>query len=104
VRDTPKRFVQRVGRRIAELRKARGLTQQDLADRLDMGMSQMQRLERGRHAPTLGTIWRIAKALRVEPVQLFVTPEATAKRLGRPKEETVAREVPWAMVGRSPLK
>jgi transcriptional regulator with XRE-family HTH domain len=101
VADSPERFSQAVGRRIAELRRMRAWTQQDLADRMRIDVSAVQRLERGAHAATLHTVWRVARALRVDPVQLLVPPDARAPRPGRPpKLETAEEEEVLAVVQR----
>lgn len=93
MRDTAERFTQIVGRRIAELRRHRGWTQQQFADKLRIDVSAVQRIERGAHAPTLGTIWRLAKVLRVEPAQLLVPPAVeTETRAGRPPKRAAAEE------------
>jgi hypothetical protein len=63
---------------------------------LSIDVSAVQRLERGAHACTLDTLWWVAKALRVPPIELLhvsnVKPEA---RKGRPSKSTAAaRETP----------
>ena len=105
MRDTSERFTKAVGRRIAELRRARGWTQQALADRLRIDVSALQRLERGAHACTLDTLWKIARALRVEPLQLLVPPSTTAPRAGRPpRQQSVQEAVLVAIVQPGQLK
>ena len=54
------------GRRIAECRKAKGVTQNDLAQRLKIDQSQISRIERNPDRSTLKTLKRIAKALGVD--------------------------------------
>jgi transcriptional regulator with XRE-family HTH domain len=49
-----------VGRRIAEIRRRRRLTQAELAVRLPMHVAQLKRLEQGRANVTLGTLDRVA--------------------------------------------
>ena len=53
------------GDKVRELRKARGWLQRDLADRAGVNMQTVSNLERGRHAPELPTLRKIAGALRV---------------------------------------
>jgi UDP-N-acetylglucosamine 1-carboxyvinyltransferase len=62
-----------VARQIAELRAARGLTQEALATRLDIATKNVQRFESGRQNLTLKTIERIAGALRVDSLALLPT-------------------------------
>lgn len=51
--------------RLATLRKARQLTQQQLADKVDLHISQIRRYESGDSQPTLEVIRKLAIALSV---------------------------------------
>lgn len=51
--------------RLAKLRKERGLTQQALADRVNLHVIQVRRYEKGSSQPTLEVIRRLAVALSV---------------------------------------
>lgn len=51
------------GKRVQELRKQRGLTQEDLADLVGVDRSYMGFVERGERNPTLDKLVKIAKAL-----------------------------------------
>lgn len=62
----------RVGRRIRQLRRAAGLTQQELADRVGTYYKYLGYIERGQKNVTVATLERIARALGVEPYDLFV--------------------------------
>lgn len=62
---------QTVGANIGRLRRARGLTQEELAFRSGIDLTYMGGIERGRRNPSLMVMARIAKALNVElPVLL----------------------------------
>jgi transcriptional regulator with XRE-family HTH domain len=52
----------RIGASIGEARKAAGLTQEQLAVKVDTARSFIVRLEKGRGTPTTTTLDRIAKA------------------------------------------
>ncbi len=54
------------GKRIAEARKAAGLTQKQLADKLDLPQSQISRIERHPDHTTVRTLKRLAHALGVD--------------------------------------
>jgi len=69
----PQQFVLRVTRRIAEVRRERGVTQEELAARLGMAVRGLQRIEAGQNI-TLHTLARIASALDVRPDELLATP------------------------------
>lgn len=50
-------------KRLIELRKQRGLTQQALADAIELHVNQIKRYEAGTAQPTLDTLVRLAKEL-----------------------------------------
>jgi transcriptional regulator with XRE-family HTH domain len=54
---------QRIGQHIAQLRKEKGMTQQDLANRVEMQRSHIARIEAGRYSVGLDTLTAIAQAL-----------------------------------------
>ena len=54
---------QRIGQDITQLRKEKGMTQQDLADRVEMQRSHIARIEAGRYSVGLDTLTAIAQAL-----------------------------------------
>jgi XRE family transcriptional regulator, fatty acid utilization regulator len=58
-------FALEVGRRIRAARIARGLTVNELAERVGMGQGQCSRTERGDYLPSLFTAARFARALGV---------------------------------------
>ena len=53
----------RIGQRIAALRKTAGLTQEELAIRAQLQRTHIGRIEAGRYAVTLETVQAIAQAL-----------------------------------------
>jgi len=65
--ETHKKF----GARIQELRKERGMTQEDLADAIGVDRSYMGFVERGERNPTLDKIAKIAQALKIKLSELF---------------------------------
>lgn len=69
----------KVGQRLRELRKAKGWTQVELAEKADLNAKFLGELENGRRDVRLTTISRLAKALKVEAAQLltFSTADVT---------------------------
>jgi transcriptional regulator with XRE-family HTH domain len=59
------------GRRLAEVRKSRGLTQQQLAEKLEVSLVSIGYIETGKRWPRLVTLHRIAVCLGVPLVDLF---------------------------------
>ena len=60
-----------LGARIRNLREAKGLTQEALADAVGMMRSNISRIEAEKHHPTLDTLERIAKALKVSVADII---------------------------------
>ena len=52
-----------LGRRISEERKARGLTQQQLADVVAMDAGHLSRIEHGKAVPSINVVKKIADTL-----------------------------------------
>lgn len=61
------------GGRVAELRKARGLSQEELAFRAGINRSYMGVIERGEKSPSLDTIKKVAKGLGMTIRELFLS-------------------------------
>jgi DNA-binding Xre family transcriptional regulator len=59
------------GRNVRALRKARDMTQEELAAICGLHPTEISRLERGVREARLGTITRLARALKVKPGELL---------------------------------
>jgi len=57
------------------IRRARGLTQVQLAERAGIDQGTVSKIERGYDQVSLRTIYALAEALNVEPPELFSLPE-----------------------------
>jgi len=66
-----------IGKRLYELRKARGLSQGDVEHRTGLLRCYISRVENGHTLPNLETFERWAKALDLELYQLFFVGEGT---------------------------
>lgn len=60
-----------VGRNVKRIRLAAGLTQEQLAERSGFGQQYISDLERGRRNPTVVSLYEIAVAMRVRPIDLL---------------------------------
>lgn len=60
-----------LGKRIKELRKSCNLTQEKLAEQIDIETGSLSGIESGRHFPSLPTLEKIASHLNVELKALF---------------------------------
>lgn len=61
----------RFGKNLRKAREAAGLSQEGLADASGLHWSGVSRLERGEQEPRLGTILRLARALKIKPGKLL---------------------------------
>lgn len=77
------------GKTIQRTRKAKGLTQLMLAQRVGMTPVQLCKIEKGCSSPTLDTIERIAEALELSLAELFS--EGVSPRGGRSPEDSIPR-------------
>ncbi len=61
----------RFGRNVKALREAEGISQDEFADMAGVHRTYMSGIERGKRAPTIIIVERIALALKVDPGVLF---------------------------------
>jgi transcriptional regulator with XRE-family HTH domain len=62
---------QKLGRRIAELRRLRKLTQEQLAEAIGCSVEFISLVERGINAPSVAGLEKFAEALKIEVKELF---------------------------------
>jgi transcriptional regulator with XRE-family HTH domain len=80
--DSPDDAVRRVAKRIAEIRREKGLTQDQMAERLKCATKNYQRIEYGQNI-TIKMLANIANALGVTVTELVPPPIRQAVRTGR---------------------
>ncbi|WP_221765550.1 helix-turn-helix domain-containing protein [Methyloradius palustris] len=61
----------RFGLRIKELRKSKGLSQEDFADLCELDRTYISGIERGKRNPSLNALEILAKALNISIGELF---------------------------------
>ncbi|MBS0412190.1 MAG: helix-turn-helix transcriptional regulator [Proteobacteria bacterium] len=71
-----------LGRNVRAARKARGMSQEELALEADMKRSYLSDLERGTRNPTIKAVERLAGALGVEPASLLLSAAQDQGELG----------------------
>ena len=76
MKDIEKRF----GKRVRELRLAKGLSQEELSDRANMHRTYLGGIERGERNPALKNISAIAEALGVSLSELLTFEESKARQ------------------------
>lgn len=91
-----------LGLKIKEYRKNKKLTQEKLAEILELDVGYISKLEVGRNFPTIGTLEKIAKVLEVDLHKLFQFSESedsdfekeiveTFRKLNKEKQYTLYR-------------
>lgn len=83
---------QKVGKRIQEARKARGLTQAELSQMLDLSTKYISNIECGFKTPKLNTFVAIANALKCDANQLLsdVLDVTTGQESGQVSEKLLS--------------
>ena len=61
-----------LSKKIRELRKANKYTQEQLAEKVDIGTPNISYFETGKYSPSIETLEKIAKALDVEIYELYM--------------------------------
>ena len=69
--DKEERFLNSLAKQIASLRKAKGMTQERLAGEADIDRVALANIETGKRRPTVRTVYRIARSLRVKVEEVF---------------------------------
>lgn len=82
--EDPDTVIRDVGRRVAELRSALGLTQDKFAEALGVSGVYVRRVEIGRENLTLRSLTRFASMLGVRTADLLQAPLSREVRVGRP--------------------
>jgi len=65
------KLLKEFGKRVAEVRKAKHLTQQELSETVGMSVVTIAYIETGQRWVRLGTLHKLAKALHVDVSELF---------------------------------
>ena len=69
--DTEQQFLTAFGQRLAKIRKQKGVTQEKLAEVVDVHRTYIGFIEQGKRNPSIGNIYKIAVALKVDIKKLF---------------------------------
>ena len=80
------------GRRLRTLRKAKGLTQEQLGRAAGLDYKHIGGIERGEHAPSFDAIEKIVKVLQIDYADLFTPDRGVTGQLAE-NLEAVVREI-----------
>ena len=62
---------QMIGARIKEIRTKKGITQEQLSERMEINPKYLSSIERGKENPTLNTLVRLSESLGVDLGEIF---------------------------------
>lgn len=82
-----------VAANVQSLRAARGLTQLELAERAELDLRHLQRIERANVNLSIGALLALADSLGVPPSSLFEPADLAPPRVGRPRHELETPEI-----------
>jgi len=68
---THQHILRSFGKKLQKVRKSKGISQEELAARLSMHRTYIGMVERGERNPTIRTLYKVAKALKVESSELL---------------------------------
>ncbi|MEQ1745776.1 MAG: helix-turn-helix transcriptional regulator [Saprospiraceae bacterium] len=71
-------FLQALGSRLRDLRRLRGLSQEELAWKADVELSQISRIERGVINTSIGQLLNIVDALDISLTEFFAFDQSVA--------------------------
>lgn len=75
-------FYRELGRSIRQAREAVGLTQEELAQRVDLSRASVANIERGNQGVALHKFLELSQALGIDPMRLLPRLEGRGARLG----------------------
>ena len=65
------KYLRMFGKRLADIRRSRGFTQESLAERASVATLTVAYIEQGRQWPRITTMLKLARSLNIEALELF---------------------------------
>ena len=69
--DSEAKLLKTFGKRVAEIHRMRGLTQEQLAEKADITALSIAFIEQGRRWPRIATLYKLAKCLDISPSEFL---------------------------------
>lgn len=60
------KFAKYIGKRLREVREKKGISQEQLSEQAGYYRTYVGHIENGKHSPSVHTMWRLAKVLKVD--------------------------------------
>lgn len=73
-------FKKLLGKRIQNIRKSRGLTQEKLAELINIETPSLSYLETGKYAPSIDTLQKLSEVLEVQPWEFYYFSEISEEQ------------------------
>jgi transcriptional regulator with XRE-family HTH domain len=83
--DEPQEMKRIVGQTLARFRRDANITQEKLAEIAGLERGYISLIERGLRMPTVDTVFRLCRGLRIRPFEMIRAVEVLAEREKRPK-------------------
>lgn len=61
----------KLGRKIKQIRRSMGLTQENFCNKIDLEVSNLSNIETGKYFPSIQTLMKIINELKIEPNEIF---------------------------------
>jgi len=87
------RLIDAFGRRLRALRKAKRMTLEQLGHAAGIGFKHVSEVERGVKAPSFDALERLARALKVQPYELFLPEHLVGDDEGDQNLRLLIREI-----------
>lgn len=65
------KFGKHIGKRLREVREKSGLSQEQLSEKAGYYRTYVGHIENGKHSPSVHTMWRLAKVMKVDLGELL---------------------------------
>ncbi len=93
-----------IGKRVKLLRKARKLSQEELAGRMERSVFTISQIERGQHLPKIDTLLDLAKNLNCDVNDIITHDPDGTNSLTRTPEHSNMLELIWADLSQMDMK
>ncbi len=60
------KFAKHIGKRLRAVREKTGISQEELSERAGYYRTYVGHIENGKHSPSVHTIWRLAKVMKID--------------------------------------
>lgn len=81
-------YLKYIGANVLKFRAEKGLTQEQLAEAIDIEPNYLQKIEHARVTLSLGVLFKLAEFFKVTPQTFFEEVPLTKVKVGRPRKSS----------------